>query len=207
MFTLTAADNAGHTSAVTQAYEVENVNRAPEAEGDLDITVKLGELSKVTEFATIFTDPDGDEMTYSFNFPANAVADAFTTPTGVVFHGRSLGTASGTITATDSEGLSTSVKVNVTVSDNVGIDELTAGNGLISLSASAFHESLNFKSLVNGSLSAKIYDAAGQCVHASDLGVAAGNTYSIALGGNADGVYILHVTSAGKTETYRFIKR
>lgn len=148
MFTLTAADNAGHTSAVTQAYEVENVNRAPEAEGDLDITVKLGELSKVTEFATIFTDPDGDEMTYSFNFPANAVADAFTTPTGVVFHGRSLGTASGTITATDSEGLSTSVKVNVTVSDNVGIDELTAGNGLISLSASAFHESLNFKSLV-----------------------------------------------------------
>ncbi|TGX83156.1 choice-of-anchor D domain-containing protein [Palleniella muris] len=207
IFTLVAADNAGHTSVVTQAYEVENVNRAPEAEGDLDITVKLGELSKVTEFATIFTDPDGDEMTYSFNFPANAVADAFTTPTGVVFHGRSLGTASGTITATDSEGLSASVKVNVTVSDNVGIDELTAGDGLISLSASAFHESLNFKSLVSGNLSAKVYDAAGQCVHASDLDVAAGNAYSIALGGNANGVYILHVTSAGKTETYRFIKR
>lgn len=207
IFTLSAADNAGHASAVTQAYEVENVNRAPEAKGDLNITVKPGELSQVTEFASLFTDPDGDEMTYSFEFPVNAYADAFTTSTGVVFHGRSLGTASGTITATDSEGLSASVKVSVTVSDNVGIDELTAGNGLIILSGSAVHESLSFKSLVSGNLSAKIYDTAGQCVYASDLDVTAGNTYAVALNGNADGVYILHVTSAGKTETYRFIKR
>ena len=208
LFNIAAADALGHVATAAVTYEVEDVNRAPEASNEINLTIKVGDLSEVVTFAEHFSDPDGDELSYELDFPANSFVDAFTTSTGVVFQGRALGTAKGQIIATDGEGLSSSVPVVVTVTDASGIDEITtSGNGLITLDSSAFDETLGFKALASGKFLIQIFDAAGKCVYNSDIDVTSGNAYSINIGENATGVHILTVTSSGKNESHRFIKR
>ena len=120
---LTAADVQGHEAEATVRYLVEHVNRAPEAKEAPEVKLTVGSAGDVISFADLFADPDGDELTYAFSMPASSVAEAYTTPAGVIFYGKSEGTAAATVTATDSEGLTATVILNVTVEKQSGITD------------------------------------------------------------------------------------
>lgn len=207
-FSISASDDKNHSANAAVGYEVEKVNRAPVAVEDKTIDVKLGELSEVTEFADLFSDPDNDEMTFSFSIEANDFVEAYTTETGVIFRGKALGTAKAVVTATDDKGLSTPMTLTVKVSDLSGIDGIEAeGSSLVKVNTVAFSETLSMTSLRTGLLSVEIYDASGKSIYADEVNAASGEEISVNLGGNASGLYLLRVSSADKTETHRLFKK
>ncbi len=162
----------------------------------------------MTEFADLFSDPDNDEMTFSFSIEANDFVEAYTTETGVIFRGKALGTAKAVVTATDDKGLSTPMTLTVKVSDLSGIDGIEAeGSSLVKVNTVAFSETLSMTSLRTGLLSVEIYDASGKSIYADEVNAASGEEISVNLGGNASGLYLLRVSSADKTETHRLFKK
>ena len=64
---------------------------------------------------TLFVDPDGDELTYSAESSDPSVATVSVTGSVLTVRAEALGTATGTVTATDPGGLSASVTFDVTV--------------------------------------------------------------------------------------------
>ncbi|MDE6154147.1 MAG: S8 family serine peptidase [Muribaculaceae bacterium] len=128
-FTVTAKDAVGHETEYTGRYNVEHVNRAPEAAAVEAIEVGIGQVSAPVDFTALFSDPDDDVLSYDFEFAANDIADAYTTPTGVLFVGKKEGTVTATVTATDPSGASTPLQLTINVSEGAGIDEVTADDG------------------------------------------------------------------------------
>ena len=111
--TVTASDPGGLTAE--QAFQVTVPNRAPVTVGTIDDIEVQVDSSAVVDVAAHFDDPDGDALTYSAmsSSPANArvsVAGSVVTVGGV-----SKGTATVTVTAEDTEGLTAGQSFEVTV--------------------------------------------------------------------------------------------
>ncbi len=71
-----------------------------------EITIAKGAMSEVVGFKDLFNDPDGDILTYEFDFNGeNSPVTAYTTPTGVIFLGERVGNAKAVVTATDPQAL------------------------------------------------------------------------------------------------------
>lgn len=206
-FSIAAADKAGHETRAKVNYEVEKVNRAPIAADVRKITVKVGELSEVTDFASLFSDPDGDELTYSFSMPETELAEAFTTSTGVIFRGIAEGSLQATVTAVDPEGLTATAPIEVVISATSGIDEALADSGkLIALGSKIAKETLDYTALIGGELIINVFDQSGKCVVRDNVNASVGERASIITADLAPGVYVLHVTSGDISESYRFIR-
>lgn len=124
-FNLAATDIRGHQSFYSGRYDVEHVNRAPQAVAVDPVTVERGNVSAIVNFADLFTDPDNDDMTYVLEMPDNEYADAYTTPTGVIFAGKKTGTVVATVRATDPQGLTATAEITVNVTEPSGIDDVT----------------------------------------------------------------------------------
>lgn len=207
-FSLAAIDSKGHGTAENVSYEVDKVNRAPIANECEPIEVQVGKLSDVVNFSDLFTEPDGDEMTYAFSLSDGGFVEAYTTSTGVVFHGKAVGSATATVTATDSHGLSAVAEVPVNIVESSGIAGVDAETGgLVMVVENPFRGDLNLISLTSGELTLDVFDMSGVtvCHEVSDM-VAAGQL-TLPLGGAPAGMYILRVAGSGSTETYRLIKR
>ena len=113
--TVTATDPGG--LSVEQAVGVTVPNRAPVATDSIPaLTVRVGESVDV-DFAGHFSDPDGDELTYSaVSSDAGVVRVSVAGATGTIT-AVTLGTANVAVTATDPGGLSVEQAVRVTVSN------------------------------------------------------------------------------------------
>lgn len=206
-FTLLVSDDKAHKASAKVAYEVEHVNRAPIAAEGTEVTVDEGRISDVLEYASLFTDPDGDDMTYVFEMPANDFAEAFTTGRSVVFQGKARGSVVAKVTATDAAGLSTTADITVTVKEFSGIDDISAaGDALVRLVENPVINTLRLQSLVSDKISIDVFDAAGTLRYSTDVTVSAGQVFDVdcAVSG---GVYILRVSNAQKAETHRFVKK
>ncbi len=116
--TVTATDPYGLTASLTGRVEViERVNQAPESRGGIrDITRSAGWSGtlELEDDTPLFTDPDGDELTYSAESSDPSVATVSVTGSLVSVATVAVGTATGTVTATDPGGLSASVSFSVT---------------------------------------------------------------------------------------------
>ena len=115
---VTAEDPGGLTA--TQRYEVtveESPNRAPVVSGpiiDLLDAVPGGEY--VAALTHVFTDPDGDPLTYTASSTNTAVAEPEIRNDSILFVAtHAVGSATITLTATDPEGLSATDESDVTV--------------------------------------------------------------------------------------------
>lgn len=206
-FRLCAADDKGHTSYASVAYEVEKVNRAPEGK-PVTVEVTAGELSDVIEFSDMFTDPDGDEMTYSFDCGENDFVDAYTTSGGVVFRGKTEGTVTAVVTATDEKGLSTPAILTVVVKAASGVDELEwSGSRLVAVKENPVSETLILEVISGGSLKVELFDAAGKAVYSDVVDAMSGDEISVNMGGSASGLYLLRVSDASCSETHRIFKK
>ncbi|MDE7115878.1 MAG: T9SS type A sorting domain-containing protein, partial [Muribaculaceae bacterium] len=207
-FKVLAADDKGHETSEVVAYEVEKVNRAPQAVEGKTVDVKVGELSEVTEFNDLFSDPDKDEMTFSFNFKDNDIAEAYTTSSGVVFRGKAVGTTTATVTATDTHGNSTPLTLTVNVTDASGVDEIGAeGNRLVSVKENPVRDNLVVCVISGGRLEIELFDAAGKQVYRDTVDASAGDEITVNMGGDASGIYLLRVAGSDNSETHRILKK
>ena len=90
-------------------------NRAPVASGSIPAqTMTVGE-SVTVNAASLFTDPDGDALTYSAISSAPGTAGVALSGTNVTVTAAGAGTATITVTARDPGGLSAAASGNVTV--------------------------------------------------------------------------------------------
>ena len=123
--TVTATDPYGLTASLSGTVTViERVNQAPEARGQInDISRSAGwsgslELEGET---SLFFDPDDDELTYTAESSDPGVATVSATGSVLNVATIEVGTATGTVTATDPGGLSASVSFDVTVLPAAGL--------------------------------------------------------------------------------------
>lgn len=126
-FVVEAEDEAGHRAWYDGRYMIVHVNRAPVAAPQEDIALGVGTVSGIVSYASLFTDPDGDILTYTFDMDLNDVADAYTTRDGVIFVGKAEGTATATVTATDPSGAVTTLTLTIVVSKDTGVDNILGG--------------------------------------------------------------------------------
>lgn len=205
---VTATDASGNVRTADAIYNVEFTNRAPVYEGDEEMTVYVGQTTGVIAYETVFSDPDGDKMTFAATMPDNAAASIFTSEAGFIVSGNALGDAKLTLTATDTNGGRTAKEVQVNVVPATGIGSVEAGQG-ISVSPNPVVDRLN---VVLGedadNVNYYVYDNAGSMVattHAAHK--AAGEAQTIDMGTCAPGVYRVKVTADGKQFNASVLKK
>ena len=205
---VTATDASGNVRTADAIYNVEFTNRVPVYEGDDEMTVYVGQTTGVIAYETVFSDPDGDQMTFAATMPDNAVASIFTSEAGFIVSGNAVGDAKLTLTATDANGGRTAKEVLVNVVPATGIGSVEAGQG-ISVSPNPVVDRLN---VVLGedadNVNYYVYDNAGSMVataHAAHK--AAGEAQTIDMGTCAPGVYRVKVTADGKQFNASVLKK
>ena len=113
--TVTATDPGGLSATQTFTVTVEAANRAPEAVDSIPPqTLAPGDTVHL-DLSSHFSDPDGDELTYSATTSAAEVATAAVSGSQVAVAGVAPGTATVTITASDPGGLTATQTTDVTV--------------------------------------------------------------------------------------------
>ncbi|WP_446830455.1 fibronectin type III domain-containing protein [Candidatus Foliamicus sp.] len=135
--TLTAADGNGGQASDT--FDVTVTSGAPVVANPIaDIKISRV-ISRDFELTSVFSDPDGDTLTYSASSSATNVATVSLTGSTLTVSGAlSLGTATVTVTATDPSGASVSDQFEVTVQNAIQttaptIVSLVAGTGQITV--------------------------------------------------------------------------
>ena len=122
--TLTASDPEDLTASLSVSVTVTpQVNQAPEATGEIrPINQQVGWTGRLEleDDSPLFVDPDGDELTYSAESSDPSVAGVSVTGTVLTVTAEAVGTALGTVTATDPGGLSASVDFDITVISAAG---------------------------------------------------------------------------------------
>ncbi len=207
-FTVTASDVHGLEVEASVRYDIEHVNRAPVAGADAAVELAEGSTSAVVVFADLFTDPDGDELTFTFEMPENAFAEAYPNASGVIFFGKKVGVAQATVTATDPSGASTSLVLPVEVKDLSGIDSVDAATGKLTVTPNPVDGDIYAYCGFDASDAVfTLFDAAGRMVAAHTADVTAGTATVLPAAGMPQGVYILVVTTDTTTATARIIKR
>lgn len=207
-FVVTAEDTAAKSGSLTVRYAVEHVNRAPEAVEHAVVEVPVGGTSPVINFAELFSDPDGDELTYTFQPFNTEAAEAYTTPSGVIFFGKAEGTAQATVTATDPAGMTAVATVPVKVMDMSGISSVDASSSMIQVMPNPVEDVLHALCGFDADKAVfTLYDAAGKAVAAETADVTAGTTVDIDVASLPAGHYILVAAWADGGVTARVIKR
>ena len=116
--TIRARDPGGLAASLDFEVTVvqgEEPNRAPVRVGRiLDQSLETGDRMRVNG-SSYFTDPDGDELTFSAGSSDDEVVTAKVSGSEVTFSAEAEGTATVTVTATDPDGLSVASAFEVTV--------------------------------------------------------------------------------------------
>jgi len=207
-FVITAEDNTAKNSEFTVRYAVEHVNRAPEAIEHADVEVPVGGTSPVISFTELFSDPDGDELTYAFTPVTGNIAEAYTTPTGVIFFGKAEGDIEASVTATDPAGLTAVAKIPVKVMDMSGISSIDASSAKLTVMPNPVEDTLHAICGFDADNAVfTLYDAAGKAVAIETADVSAGKTVDINVASQPAGHYVLVAAWADGGVTARVIKR
>ena len=119
MVTVTGTDTEGLTA--TQAFSVTVPNRAPVAgESVAARTIEVGEAATV-DMSPHFSDPDGDELAYTAVTSDGALATAEVSGSVIRVTAVARGSATVTVTATDTEGATATQSFGVTVPNRVPV--------------------------------------------------------------------------------------
>ena len=113
--TVTAADPEGLTAAQSAEVTVEAPNQAPEAVGAIPARAMTEGDEVVVDVSPFFSDPDGDELTYTAESSDAAVVAVSVEGSSVTVTAVAEGSATVTVTAADPEGLTAAQSAEVTV--------------------------------------------------------------------------------------------
>lgn len=208
VFDIAATDSHGLSSEATVRYNIEHVNRAPVAVEATEAIIPEGSTSGVYSFADLFTDPDGDELTYTFEMAANDFADAYPNSTGVIFYGKKAGSATATVTATDPSGATASLTLPVEVKDMSGIADIYNDNNGFRVTPNPIDGDINvYTDFTASDVAFVLYDSAGRMIFS--INADCDSSHATVLPGTnlAQDVYILTATADGITRTTRIVKK
>ena len=118
--TVTAADPEGLTAAQSAEVTVEAANQAPEAVGAIPAQAMTEGDEVVVDVSPFFSDPDGDELTYTAESSDAEVAAAGIEGSSLTVTAVAEGTATVTVTAADPDGLTAAQSAEVTVEARAG---------------------------------------------------------------------------------------
>ena len=118
--TVTAADPEGLTAAQSAEVTVEAANQAPEAVGAIPAQAMTEGDEVVVDVSPFFSDPDGDELTYTAESSDAAVVAASVEGSSVTVTAVAEGSATVTVTAADPDGLTATQSAEVTVEARTG---------------------------------------------------------------------------------------
>lgn len=128
--TLTASDALTNEASSSVKYTVAHTNRAPVAVETVPYEVTVGTSTEVIDFAALFTEPDGEAMTYTVTVADPTIVEPYTSSASAIFVGKKLGTTTVDVTATDEAGESTVNTLTVKVVEAAGIDDVTVAASL-----------------------------------------------------------------------------
>lgn len=205
---VTATDAQGNIVTKNVPYNVEFTNRAPVYEGEQELNVYIGKNTGIIAYESVFSDPDGDAMTFTASMPDNKFAELMTNSNGYLLSGVAGGNTELTLTATDAAGAKTTVKLPVSVTDATGIGSVTT-NKEVSVYPNPVIDNANVTMAESATnVNYYVYDNAGQLVktaHADNK--AAGEAQAIDMSGCAKGVYRIKVAAADRSYVVTVIKK
>ena len=205
--TVTAVDSYGQEGAATVGYTVEHTNRAPQPADVEALAMQVGGSSDVISFENMFSDPDGDAMTYAVSVDRQDVAEVYRAETSAIFIGKAAGTATATVTATDAQGATASVELPIVVTETSGVTDITALQG-VGVYPNPVAETLYVTmSEAPATLSYSIVALSGATVLKSEDAAMAGGKLSIDVSALPAGYYVLRLTADGKGVTLPVIKK
>lgn len=207
-YTLTfdATDANGNAAQKTVDYTVAHTNRAPVADELGIIQVVKGGTSSVIDFNDVFTDPDGDAMSFNLYVSSENIVTTFVSGTSVIFVGQELGTVNIQAVATDANGATTTTVFTVEVVESSGIDDITIAAD-IEVYPNPVVENLNVTCDFDApAVNYAIYSLNGAKVIDVTEDAVRGVAKTINVGGLADGIYLLKVTADGSVATFPIVK-
>ena len=103
-------------------------NQVPTTNGTIpNQTVTVGGTSLTLDVSSYFSDPDGDPLSYAFEFSDSSKMNASVTGSTVLFTGVAAGTVTVTVTATDTGDLTASQTFTLTVNPQPNRSPVTVG--------------------------------------------------------------------------------
>ena len=206
-FTLTATDSLNNESQAQVRYTVIHTNRAPVAAEIAPITIMQSQTSDIISFADFFTDPDGDDLTYSLKYSVDGIVSTFISGNNAIFAGDKVGKVYVSITATDPTGASATALLEIDVTEYSGIEGVSI-NAKVGVYPNPVVETLYVTcdfDCENATYS--IYGENGALLYNESAQVAAGSPKAINVANLPAGVYILKVVANGGVATYPVIKK
>lgn len=208
-FTVTAKDSYAQEASATVAYTVEHTNRAPLPVAAEALTLTVGQSSDVIDFAKLFNEPDGDDMTYTLTIADPTVVDAYQAAASAILVGLKAGVTTVSVEATDAAGAKSVNTIDVTVSERSGIAGITTSTDVkvwpnpvvetLYLSLPAAVESFSYR----------LVSINGQTVLAADaVNAQSGDAIAIDMAALPAGYYVIKITAAdGSSAALPVIKR
>ena len=206
-FTVSAADAEGHEARATVKYAVERVNRAPVANKVEPMTIYKDIASEPIDLRTLFTDPDGDKLTFKTSLNRLGMVTIYTNMSSAILLGTKEGSVRLTITATDPEGASAQVTIPVTIEKFSGVEEITLDTQ-VAVYPNPAVENINVTCGFNAAdAEYSIYDMDGAVIYKEAADCTQGVAKVINVSELNAGVYFVNVVANDKVYTKAFVKK
>lgn len=208
-FTLKAKDAFDNASALTVDYYVEKVNRAPIViQQPADKTQKVGDIIESLILSGVFSDPDGDDLSYTAQSSnPDAVKALVTDGDAIEFVIKAEGEAIITLTAQDPALLQATTTFKVTVEGG------SSGSGIFEAQVKAYpNPTSNILNVqcsddVEGEVIIRLYGMGGNMVYTEKTAMTAGSIKAIDIKSLPAGMYVLEVEHKGAKITSKVVKQ
>lgn len=202
-----AEDAQGNSRNATLDYNVEFTNRAPKFIGASTIEIAPGQASTVFNFNELFTDPDGDEMTFEVSVSNTKLANVYSSETGfIIIPGDKEGSTKLKISACDTSEAYGVASITLKISNSAAIADIVDDNDNVDvINDNTGNLGFNFNEAAKN-VTLRIFNNSGQLLaEQSASNVQAGQSVTVNVGRLATGVYHLVAYIDGKIVTTKFI--
>lgn len=208
-FTLKAKDQYENESSLLVNYYVEKVNRAPIViQQPADKTQKVGDAVESLILSAVFSDPDGDELTYSAQSSNPDAVQAFVSEDGAIeFVIKAEGKSTISLKAQDPALLEATTTFDVTVEGG------SSGSGIFEAQVKAYpNPTSNILNVqcsddVEGEVIIRLYGMNGNLVYSEKTAMTTGSIKTIDITAQPAGMYVLEVEHKGKRITSKVVKQ
>ncbi|HEX6890569.1 MAG TPA: T9SS type A sorting domain-containing protein, partial [Chryseolinea sp.] len=204
-FKFIATDEYEASNELVLNVEVIHTNRAPRFIGEETLSYySTGHLEEYS-IADFFSDPDGDNFTFSVSTSDADLVDVFSSQGQFLIKPLSAGEAKLAFTVTDSFGATSKDTVTVTVNNVLGIEEANAG--LKVFPNPVQHNARVFLGYEwSGNVIIHVVDAAGKSHIVHNVDATTSRDVQLDVSSLRKGFYILKVIAADKRQTIKLIK-
>lgn len=208
-FTLKAKDQYENESSLLVNYYVEKVNRAPiVVQQPADKMQKVGDAVESLILSTVFSDPDGDELTYTALSSNPEAVQAFVSEDNAIeFVIKAQGEANITLTAKDPALLAATTTFKVTVEGG------SSGSGIFEAQVKAYpNPTSNILKVqcsddVEGEVIIRLYGMSGNIVYTEKTAMTAGSIKELDVKALPAGMYVLEIEHKGAKITSKVVKQ